>query len=166
MSNYLDFIQNKIIQDNELDYLIARWKFEQQTIVFTNGCFDLIHYGHIDYLSQAKSLGTKLILGMNASESVSRLKGPNRPIKDEQSRLYILASLQFVDAVVTFSEDTPYNLIEKILPDILVKGGDWAIESIVGADLVLQNGGQVKSLNFVEGYSTTNLENKIRSSPI
>ncbi len=164
MSNQqLNYINDKIIVQDDLDAIITRWKFKQQSIVFTNGCFDLIHYGHIDYLSHAKSLGDKLIIGMNSSASVSRLKGNHRPIKDEQSRLYILAALQFVDAVVTFEADTPYKLIEKILPDILVKGGDWSIDTIVGADLVLQNGGQVKSLPFVSGFSTTNIENKIKN---
>ena len=163
INKHLEYINNKIISSQDLNTLVSRWKFENQKIVFTNGCFDLIHYGHIDYLSQAKSLGDKLIIGMNSSQSVSRLKGNHRPIKDEQSRLYILASLQFIDAVVTFEEDTPYNLIERILPNILVKGGDWKVESIIGADLVLENGGEVKSLPFVSGYSTTNLEDKIRN---
>ena len=114
--------------------------------------------------SQARSLGSKLIIGLNSSESVSRLKGEHRPIKDEKSRAYLLASLQFIDAVVTFSGNTPYNLIGRILPDILVKGGDWDVSSIIGADLVLENGGQVLSLPFVDGYSTTIIENKIKNA--
>ena len=143
--------------------MVNIWRLTSQKIVFTNGCFDILHYGHIHYLAEAKALGDQLIVGMNSAASVKRLKGEHRPINDEQTRQYLLASLQMVDAIVSFEEDTPYNLIERVLPDILVKGGDWQIDQIVGSDIVLANGGEVKSLAFVEGYSTTNIEEKIRS---
>lgn len=134
-------------------------------MVFTNGCFDLLHYGHIHYLAQARELGDALIIGLNAADSVRRLKGPNRPINDETTRLWQMAALQFVDLVVPFEEDTPAALIELLKPDVLVKGGDYAINSIVGADTVLQNGGEVRVLPYIEGYSTTSLEEKIRNRP-
>ncbi|MCR9050668.1 MAG: D-glycero-beta-D-manno-heptose 1-phosphate adenylyltransferase [Phaeodactylibacter xiamenensis] len=141
------------------------WQQQGQKVVFTNGCFDLLHYGHIHYLAQARELGDVLIIGLNAADSVRRLKGPNRPINDETTRLWQMAALQFVDMVVPFEEDTPAALIELLKPDVLVKGGDYEISSIVGADTVLQNGGEVRVLPYIEGYSTTSLEAKIRNSP-
>lgn len=132
-------------------------------IVFTNGCFDLVHLGHLQYLAATRALGDFLIIGVNADESVQRLKGPHRPIKDEISRASLLASLSFVDAVVIFAEDTPLQLITSLLPDVLCKGGDWALDQIVGADIVKENGGEVKNIPFLEGYSTTSLEQKIKS---
>lgn len=140
------------------------WHEKGQKVVFTNGCFDILHRGHIEYLSQAASLGDRLIIGLNSDESVKRLKGNSRPIMDEESRAYILASLYWVDGVVIFEEDTPIKLIEALLPDILVKGGDYEIEDIVGAESVLERGGKVKSLDFVEGYSTSTYINKIKES--
>ncbi|WP_282775370.1 D-glycero-beta-D-manno-heptose 1-phosphate adenylyltransferase [Phaeodactylibacter xiamenensis] len=140
------------------------WQQQGQKVVFTNGCFDLLHYGHIHYLAQARELGDVLIIGLNAADSVRRLKGPNRPINDETTRLWQMAALQFVDMVVPFEEDTPAALIELLKPDVLVKGGDYEISSIVGADTVLQNGGEVRVLPYIEGYSTTSLEAKIRNS--
>ena len=131
--------------------------------VFTNGCFDLLHIGHIAYLKEAKSLGDRLIIGVNSDASVKRLKGTNRPIKDQENRLAILSSLEMVDACLLFEEDTPYRIIQLIQPDILVKGGDWKVSEIVGSDIVLKNGGSVHSLKFLEGYSTTKLEEKIKS---
>ena len=160
---FLQPVTNKIISFDQINNLAKKWRAAGERVVFTNGCFDLIHYGHIYYLAEARGLGDRLVVGMNASASVSRLKGPHRPIKDEQTRLFVLASLSMVDAVVIFEEDTPYRLIKEVQPDILVKGGDWAIDQIVGADLVLQNGGQVKNLAFIEGYSTTNIEQKIKN---
>lgn len=130
-------------------------------IVFTNGCFDLLHYGHLHYLSAARELGDRLIVGLNSAASVSRLKGPHRPINDEATRQHLLAALEVVDAVVVFEEDTPLELIRNIMPDILVKGGDWKPEQIVGSQLVLEAGGQVRSLPYIEGYSTTAIEAKI-----
>ncbi|MFK7982384.1 MAG: D-glycero-beta-D-manno-heptose 1-phosphate adenylyltransferase [Saprospiraceae bacterium] len=162
----LDFVQAKILNQSTLLPTLTRWKLFDQRIVFTNGCFDILHYGHLHYLAAAKALGDKLIIGVNATNSVKRLKGQHRPINDDLTRYHLLAALSFVDAVIEFEEDTPYKLIKKIQPNILVKGGDWQIEQIVGADLVLATGGLVKSLPFVEGYSTTNIETKIRGTKV
>ncbi|MEM9823041.1 MAG: D-glycero-beta-D-manno-heptose 1-phosphate adenylyltransferase [Bacteroidota bacterium] len=138
------------------------WRVANQRIVFTNGCFDLLHYGHLHYLYQARDLGDVLVVGLNANASVSRLKGAHRPIKDEKTRMYLMAALSCVDALVVFPEDTPLKLIECVQPDVLVQGGDWNISQIVGADFVLAQGGKVKTLAFVEGYSTSLLEQKIK----
>ena len=159
----LQIIKSKIQTWDQIGKTVGEWKAEGQKVVFTNGCFDILHYGHIHYLSQARSLGDKLVIGLNSIGSVKRLKGDNRPINDDNTRLYLLAALQFVDGVVIFEEDTPLNLIQIVNPDILVKGGDYTIENIVGAEEVLKNGGEVKSLAFVEGYSTTAIENKLKS---
>jgi D-glycero-beta-D-manno-heptose 1-phosphate adenylyltransferase len=142
----------------------AGWRAEGQRIVFTNGCFDILHYGHIHYLAQARDLGDRLVVGLNSETSVRRLKGPGRPINDELTRQHLLAALAFVDAVVVFEQDTPYDLIAWLEPDILVKGGDWKPEAIVGADLVMEKGGTVRSLPYVEGYSTTRIEQKIKGN--
>lgn len=133
-------------------------------IVFTNGCFDILHRGHVTYLSEARKLGDLLVVGLNADASVKRLKGPERPINNETDRQYVLSQLKAVDFVEIFTEDTPLNLINKVKPKILVKGGDWKIDQIVGAKEVIANGGDVFSLNFVDGYSTTNLINKIQDT--
>ena len=133
-------------------------------IVFTNGCFDIIHRGHIEYLNKAKKLGDILIIGLNSDDSVRRLKGVNRPINYEQDRAVVLDNLKQVDYVCIFDEDTPYELIKIIQPDILVKGGDWAVRDIVGSDIVLALGGEVKSMHFIEGKSTTDIIEKIRNS--
>lgn len=154
-------VQDKIQDWEGIIQLVEKWKTNQETIVFTNGCFDILHYGHLHYLAEARSLGQRLIIGINSAASVKRLKGEHRPINDELTRLHTLASLAFVDAVVPFEEDTPLELIQKVLPNILVKGGDWAPEQIVGSELVIKTGGLVRSLPFVEGYSTTNIEQKI-----
>ena len=135
-----------------------------ERIVFTNGCFDLLHLGHVDYLAKAKDLGERLIIGVNTDSSVKRLKGEHRPLQDENSRLHILAALQSVDAVVLFDEDTPYELIKEIEPDILVKGADYKIENIVGYDIVVSRGGSVQTIEFIEGYSTTLIEKRILNS--
>lgn len=140
------------------------WQKNGDTVVFTNGCFDLLHKGHVDYLAKAADLGAKLIIGVNTDASVSKLKGPNRPIQDEQSRLQILASLYSVDAVILFNEDTPYELIKAIQPDILVKGSDYKPESIVGFDIVTAKGGVVKTIDFLPGFSTSAIEKKIKTS--
>ena len=140
---------------------VKAWKDAGKKIVFTNGCFDLIHIGHVLYLEEAKSLGDILIVAANSDASVSKLKGPHRPIKDEYNRTHILAALASVDMVLVFDENDPYNIIKQIKPDVLVKGGDWTTEQIIGSDIVLSYGGQVKSLQFVPGYSTTALEQKI-----
>ena len=141
--------------------LISEWKNNGEKIVFTNGCFDLMHLGHIDYLSKAADLGSKLIVGLNSDSSTNKLKGSTRPITDENSRAGVLAALFFVDAVVLFYEQTPLNLIVNIQPNILVKGADYAIENIVGSKEVLDLGGEVKTIEFLEGYSTSAIEAKI-----
>ena len=158
----LDRLQNKIVPTEHLPSLLNIWRFQNQKIVFTNGCFDLLHLGHIDYLAQAANMGNKLVIGLNSDASVSKIKGTTRPITDQQSRASILAALFFVDAVVIFDEETPVNLIKQVKPDILVKGADYTIEQIVGADIVLQNGGEVKTIGYLPGYSTTAIEEKIR----
>ncbi|MDD4685413.1 MAG: D-glycero-beta-D-manno-heptose 1-phosphate adenylyltransferase [Bacteroidales bacterium] len=154
-------IKNKIYNLDKLVLQLKVWEKEGKKIVFTNGCFDIIHQGHIDYLAKAKDLGDKLIIGLNTDQSVSTIKGKNRPIQDEKSRAIILASMQFVDAIIYFSDPTPYELIKAIEPDILVKGADYKPEDIVGYDIVKQKGGEIKTIEFLEGYSTTSIENKI-----
>ena len=132
-------------------------------IVFTNGCFDLLHRGHVTYLQEAAALGDRLVIGLNSDNSVRRQgKGPERPLNDQDSRAKVLSALRLVDAVVIFEEDTPLALIEAIVPDVLVKGGDWSEDRIVGAEVVRKNGGEVKSLALVEGFSTTALVEKVR----
>ncbi|MCB9324072.1 MAG: D-glycero-beta-D-manno-heptose 1-phosphate adenylyltransferase [Lewinellaceae bacterium] len=158
----LEEIRSKIKTREEISQQVAEWKAAGQKIVFTNGCFDILHYGHVHYLAQARSLGDKLVIGLNSNASVKRLKGQNRPINDDDTRMYLLASLQFVDAVVVFEEDTPLELLKAVTPDILVKGGDYSLETIVGADIVLGRGGEVKSLAFVDGYSTTAIEQRLK----
>jgi rfaE bifunctional protein nucleotidyltransferase chain/domain len=133
---------------------------QHQTIVFTNGCFDIIHAGHVQYLEEARSLGEILIVGLNSDASVKRLKGASRPINNQQDRAFVLAGLEAVNYVIVFDEDTPYNLIDAIKPDVLVKGGDWSENSIVGADIVKAKGGKVISLPFREGLSTTTIIEK------
>jgi D-glycero-beta-D-manno-heptose 1-phosphate adenylyltransferase len=161
----LEVIQNKIVDnDDNLKRLVAYWRFHEKKIVFTNGCFDLIHRGHIDYLAKAADLGNALIVGLNTDDSVSRIKGKQRPVQDEQSRALILASLHFVNAVVLFDEDTPYNLIQKIQPDVLVKGSDYQPDKIVGYDIVTKNGGEITTIEFLEGYSTSAIIQKLKSS--
>lgn len=147
----------KVLSGNSLESAIADFKKSGKKIVFTNGCFDLLHIGHVRYLEQAKTLGDILIVGINTDASVQELKGPTRPIQNENDRAEILASLKAVDHTVLFGEQTPINLIKQVKPDVLVKGGDWKIEQIVGWDFVQSYGGKVMSLQFVEGRSTTNI---------
>lgn len=142
--------------------IINRIKAERKKIVFTNGCFDLLHVGHIRYLAQAKKLGDFLIIGLNSDSSVKELKGENRPINSFEDRATLLSAIESVDLVIMFEEQTPENLIKDIVPDILVKGEDYNIEDIVGYQTVMQNGGQVKTLSFYDGYSSTNYINKIK----
>jgi len=142
--------------------IINRIKAKRKKIVFTNGCFDLLHVGHIRYLAQAKKLGDFLIIGLNSDSSVKELKGEDRPINSFEDRASLLSAIESVDLVVMFEEQTPENLIKDIVPDILVKGGDYNIEDIVGYQTVMQNGGQVKTLSFYDGYSSTNYINKIK----
>jgi D-beta-D-heptose 7-phosphate kinase/D-beta-D-heptose 1-phosphate adenosyltransferase len=156
-----DIIQQKIFTLPELLKQINRWRLMKKTISFTNGCFDILHEGHIFSLSQAAAEADFLIVGVNADASVKKLKGENRPINNEQSRAFLLASLLMVDAVVIFEEDTPLNLINAILPDVLVKGGDYSIDEIVGAQEVIANGGKVIINPILQGFSTTALLEKI-----
>ena len=155
-------IEKKIVDLPSLIRQVNQWKFLQKKIVFTNGCFDILHLGHVDYLEKARGLGDKLVLGLNTDDSISRFKGPDRPIQDENSRAHILASLQFIDLVVFFNEDTPLDLISALQPDVLVKGSDYLAENIVGADVVKRSGGVVKTIDFVPGYSTTRIVEKIK----
>ena len=148
-----------LLKDN-ID-IIKKIKAERKKIVFTNGCFDLLHVGHIRYLSQAKKLGDFLIIGLNSDRSVKKLKGKDRPINSFEDRATLLSALNSVDLVIKFEEQTPENLIKDIVPDVLVKGGDYNIEDIVGYQIVIQNGGQVKTLSFYDGYSSTNYIDKI-----
>jgi rfaE bifunctional protein nucleotidyltransferase chain/domain len=142
----------------------AKWKANGQKVVFTNGVFDLLHIGHLSYLSAAADLGHKLIIGLNSDASTKRLKGPTRPVNSEYSRSVMLAAIFFIDAVVIFEEDTPLNLIKTLLPDILIKGGDYSIDQIVGAPEVIANGGEVKVIDFVDGYSSTGIINRIKEA--
>jgi len=140
------------------------WKNENLKVVFTNGCFDILHLGHVDYLEKARLTGDKMIVGLNTDASVSTLKGPNRPINNEYARARILAALQFVDLVVLFAEDTPLELIKSLAPDILIKGNDYSIETIVGAKEVIANGGTVKTIELVPDYSTTKTIEKLSNN--
>jgi rfaE bifunctional protein nucleotidyltransferase chain/domain len=146
------------------DFLAVRKKLKEQNkkLVFTNGCFDILHRGHIEYLQQAKSLGDYLIVGLNSDSSVKKIKDESRPVNNENDRAYVLDGLKVIDAVIIFSEDTPYNLINDIIPDFLVKGGDWTEDKIVGSEIVKKSGGKVISLKYVDNYSTTSTINKLR----
>lgn len=157
-------IRKKILDEAALRHAIARWNFKSKKIVFTNGCFDILHLGHIDYLAKAADEGDVLIIGMNTDDSTTRLKGPERPINSQEQRAMVLASLHFVDAVILFDEPTPLRLIEMIQPDVLVKGGDYQIKDIVGNELVTAKNGSVKTIDFLPGYSTSAIEEKIRRS--
>lgn len=153
--------KDKIFSQQQLKARINAWRVYGDRIVFTNGCFDILHPGHIDYLEKAKKLGDRLVIGLNTDASVQRLKGLSRPIQDEDARARILAALEFVDGVCHFEEDTPYELIKLLEPDILVKGADYQAEEIVGYDLLMARGGEVKTIEFLEGYSTSAIISKI-----
>ncbi|WP_170170259.1 D-glycero-beta-D-manno-heptose 1-phosphate adenylyltransferase [Hymenobacter perfusus] len=155
--------KDKILSQAELLPVVAGWQAAGEKVVFTNGCFDLLHLGHVDYLEKARHLGDRLVVGLNTDASVSCLK-PGRPLQDEVSRARVLASLLFVDAVVLFGEQTPLTLIEAVRPDILVKGDDYQLSGIVGHEVVLQNGGQVLTVPLVAGYSTTRIVERILQS--
>ncbi|MCK4406386.1 MAG: D-glycero-beta-D-manno-heptose 1-phosphate adenylyltransferase [Bacteroidales bacterium] len=158
----LEIIKSKIFSKESLKYQLAIWRFLSKKIVFTNGCFDILHLGHIDYLSKAAEFGDVLIVGLNSDDSVRTIKGINRPINNENSRAMILASLGFVSAVILFNEDTPYNLIKFVQPDILIKGSDYKPEDIVGYDIVKAKGGEIKTIDFLPGYSTTSIIDKTK----
>lgn len=155
---------HKIVSVTEAKAKVKAWQQAGQKVVFTNGCFDLIHLGHVDYLEKARALGQKLILGLNTDDSVSRFKGPERPLQDQHSRARVLAAMQFIDLVVFFNDDTPLSLISELVPDVLVKGSDYLTENIVGADVVQKAGGVVKTIDFVPGYSTTRIVDKIKKT--
>ncbi len=152
---------NKIVDLLEASKIRKTWQKDGERVVFTNGCFDLLHLGHIDYLEKARSLGGKLIVGLNDDNSVRRLKGSQRPIQGLESRSRLLAAMEFVDLVVPFSDDTPLQTIAHLEPDILVKGSDYSIGNIVGADIVTQSGGEVRTIDFLDGHSTTATIKKI-----
>jgi rfaE bifunctional protein nucleotidyltransferase chain/domain len=159
---HIESIHIKIHTWETLKTQVATWQAQGKKIVFSNGCFDLVHKGHIDYLNRAADLGDVLVMGLNTDASVSKLKGPHRPIQDEQSRLLIMAALQCVSAVVLFNEETPYDLIKLVQPDVLVKGSDYQPENIVGYDIVTAKGGMVKTIDFLPGYSTSAIEKRIK----
>lgn len=161
MTNKIDWIRQRILNPEQLRQRIAGWRGSGQRVVFTNGCFDILHRGHLDYLARAASLGNRLVVAVNSDASVKRLKGAQRPVNPEDDRLLALASLLVVDAVCVFEEDTPAEVIRLLQPDVLAKGGDYTIDTIVGADTVLAAGGQVEVIPFVDGYSTTGLIEKI-----
>jgi len=153
----------KIFSQEALAQQVKKWQAQGEKVVFTNGCFDIVHLGHIDYLEKARALGDRLVVGINSDASVKRLKGKNRPVIEEYARLRMIAAMAFVDAVCLFDEDTPKSLIEKISPDILTKGNDYTPENIVGADFVVAKGGEVKTIDLVEGFSTSKIIDKIKS---
>ena len=156
--------QDKILELSRLKAKIASWRVFSDQIVFTNGCFDLLHLGHIDYLEKARKLGDRLVIGLNSDESVKLLKGDNRPIHSQETRSRILAAMEFIDAIVIFEEETPADLIKSVNPDILVKGGDYELKEIVGADFVLANKGKVEIIPFLEGHSSSDLIEKIKKA--
>jgi rfaE bifunctional protein nucleotidyltransferase chain/domain len=157
-----DFTRKIITTPEKLNSLLEKWTDQHDKIVFTNGCFDLVHKGHVDYLHKASLLGSKLLVAVNSDASVRDIKGPDRPVQDESSRMYLLAALEFVNAVVLFNDPTPLNLIRKVKPDVLVKGADYKPEEIVGYTEVTGRGGEVATIEFLEGYSTSNIIRKIR----
>ena len=158
-------ISTKILNLSQLQNQIANDKQEGKKVVFTNGCFDILHKGHVDYLAKAADKGDVLIVAVNTDDSVKRLgKSPSRPIQDQEARAYLIAALESVSYVILFNEDTPKELIDAIVPDVLVKGSDYKPEAIVGYDTVTKHGGKVETIDFIEGYSTTAIEKKIKAS--
>jgi rfaE bifunctional protein nucleotidyltransferase chain/domain len=156
--------QSKIYTLSSLKAELISWKQAGSVVVFTNGCFDIIHLGHVDYLEKARRLGNRLVLGLNSDSSIRRLKGSGRPILDENARSRIMASFEFIDAVTLFSEETPINLIREVKPDILVKGNDYDPENIVGVDFVKSYGGKVITIELIPGYSTSGIIKKIKEN--
>ena len=154
----------RVLDWTALEFELKKWRSSGKIIVFTNGCFDILHRGHVEYLNQAKKLGDVLIIGLNSDQSVKLLKGQDRPFVSEEDRAYILSQLLSVDVVTIFKEETPYNLIDLVKPNILVKGADYTPDQIVGKDIVEKNGGRVIPITLIEGKSTTGLIERIRSS--
>ncbi len=159
-----DLLEKKIVDAREAQRWVKEWNAEGMKVCFSNGCFDLLHRGHVNYLYRASRLADRLIIGLNTDASVQRLKGEFRPVNDEFSRAYLLAAFSFVDLVVLFDEDTPLALIQTIQPDILVKGSDYQVEDIVGYEVVKQKGGDVFTLDFIEGFSSSKLIEKIKGN--
>ncbi|MAU36724.1 MAG: D-glycero-beta-D-manno-heptose 1-phosphate adenylyltransferase [Flavobacteriales bacterium] len=162
--SHLKKIGHKIFRYKNLINQVESWKKSGDKIVFTNGCFDIFHRGHIELLARTADLGDKLIVGLNSDSSIQKIKGNSRPIIDEDSRALLLATLSFVDAVILFSEETPIKLITDIKPNILAKGGDYEKKSIVGHDIIKKNGGEVILIPYIDGFSSTNIINKIKKS--
>jgi rfaE bifunctional protein nucleotidyltransferase chain/domain len=158
----LEVTESKILSRELLLQRVAMWRFLNKKVVFTNGCFDILHKGHIDYLSKARDLGDVLIIGLNSDDSVRKLKGDERPLQDEKTRAMILASLRFVEATCLFDEGTPLDLIGLVKPDVLVKGGDYTEDDIVGADIVKANGGVVVTIPLTPGHSTSGLIERLK----
>lgn len=159
---FKDKLHSKLFTTQSITNVVKTWKEENKKIVFTNGCFDILHKGHVEYLSKARDLGDKLIIGLNTDNSVKQQgKAPNRPINNEEARAILLSALECVDAVIYFEEQTPLILIKLIMPNVLVKGSDYTPENIVGYKEVTENGGIVKTIDFVQGFSTTSILNKI-----
>ncbi len=160
-----EIIQSKIYESaRDFEPVLDEWRRNGQTVVFTNGCFDLVHRGHIDSLARAAELGDRLIVGLNSDASVTLLKGISRPLIDQQSRTILIASLMMVDAVILFNEETPYELIKAIQPDVLAKGSEYKLEEIAGYDIVLASGGRVERIALTEGFSTTDIIHKIKNN--
>lgn len=157
-----DWISSKIYTRETLTQKCRQWQYQSRKIVFTNGCFDILHRGHLDYLAKAAQEGNRLIIGLNTDASVRKLKGPNRPVNNEADRAFALASLLMVDAICLFEEETPFDLIKLLKPDVLVKGGDYEFENIVGAKETVACGGRVEVIPFVEGYSTTSFIKRLQ----
>lgn len=159
--NYFENINSKILDGEGLEKWLVECRRSGKKIVFSNGCFDILHRGHVEYLSKAAAKGDVLIIGLNTDASVKRLKGPTRPVNDEKARAFVLAALEFISAVTLFDEDTPYQLISKVQPDVLVKGSDYKPEDIVGYDIVMAKGGRVETIELVDGFSTTKTIEKL-----
>ncbi len=158
-------LKDKIVSMNVAQSMVNQWQKQGDKVVFTNGCFDILHAGHVHYLEEARCLGNKLVIGLNTDQSIQRLdKSPARPIQSQDARAMVLAALDSVSLVVLFDEDTPKELIETLNPNILVKGADYQIDQIVGGSHVIANGGEVKTLEFLPGYSTSKIEQKILKS--
>lgn len=166
MKNFIRCVLGRIINRSDLGEAVNKWRAEEKVIVFTNGCFDILHRGHVEYLCEAKTLGDILIVGLNSDQSVKKLKGTGRPYVSEKDRAFIMSQLIPVDAVSVFGEETPLNLIKLVMPDVLAKGGDYTLDTIVGKDEVEQNGGKVIAIPLVKGRSTSSLIERIKNTKI
>ena len=158
-----NIIESKILKGEQIDRMLAYWSFRDYSIVFTNGCFDILHKGHLDFLARASDLGDVLVVGLNTDRSVRAIKGPGRPLQDEKSRALLIASLSYVTAVILFDRETPEELIRQVRPDVLVKGSDYKPEEIVGYDIVTAGGGKVVALDLVKGYSTSTIIDRLKA---